>query len=57
MVDDMSAEVAELETLQQAPDQNAERIAELTESIAINRRIFADRRRALRPLCEQPRML
>ena len=57
MVDALSAEVAELEALQQDPTANAERIEDLTGSIEINRRIFADRRRALRPLCEQPVLL
>ncbi len=57
MVDSLSAEVAELEVLQQDPAANAERIEDLTGSIEINRRIFADRRRALRPLCEQPVLL
>lgn len=54
MVDAISAEVAELEELRQEPVKNAERIQDLAGSIEINRRIFADRRRALRPLCEQP---
>ena len=57
MVDALSAEVSELEQLQQDPAADAERIAELTGSIEINQRIFADRRRALRPLCEQPVLL
>lgn len=57
MVDALSAEVAQLEELQQDPAANADRIADLTRSIEINRRIFADRRRALRPLCEQPVLL
>lgn len=57
MVDAMSAEVAELENLRQDPEKNAERIQDLAGSIEINRRIFADRRQALRPLCEQPVLL
>jgi len=57
MVDAMSAEVAELQNLRQEPEKNAERIQDLTESVDINRRIFADRRQALRPLCEQPVLL
>ncbi len=57
MVDALSAEVAELEALQLDPAANADRIQDLTGSIEINRRIFADRRRALRPLCEQPVLL
>lgn len=54
MVDAMSAELAELEELRQEPAKNAERIEELSGNIEISRRIFADRHRALRPLCEQP---
>ena len=57
MVDALSAEVAELEALQLDPVANADRIQDLAGSIEINRRIFADRRRALRPLCEQPVLL
>ena len=57
MVDALSAEVSELEQMQQDPAANAARIEDLTASIEISRRIFADRRRALRPLCEQPVLL
>lgn len=57
MVDALSAEVAELERLNQDPGGNATRIADLSAAIEIERRIFADRRRALRPLCEQPVLL
>ena len=54
MVDTMSADLAELDELRQEPAKNAERIEDLTGKIEINRQIFADRHRALRPLCEQP---
>lgn len=54
MLDGMSAELAELDALRQEPTKNAGRIQDLTGNIEINRRIFADRQRALRPLCEQP---
>ena len=53
-VDAISAELAELEELRKEPAKNAERIQDLAGSIEINRRIFADRHQALRPLCEQP---
>lgn len=57
MVDALSDQVTALEALQQDPETSADRIADFAAGIEISRRIFADRRRALRPLCEQPVLL
>ena len=57
VVDALSDQVAALEALQRDPAANADEIADLTAGVEISRRIFADRRRALRPLCEQPVVL
>ena len=57
LVDRMSAQVREVESLEADPSGDAERIADLKEGIEMDRRVFADRRRALRPLCEQPVLL
>ncbi|NNG05905.1 MAG: hypothetical protein HKM95_17635 [Inquilinus sp.] len=57
LIDRLSAQVREIENLEADLAADAERIRDLGESIEMDRRIFADRRRALRPLCEQPVLL